>query len=226
MGETMNDALIVFLKEPVPGQVKTRLAPLLGAEAAAALYAALVDHALAALRGPWRRMLFAAPADAVSRLAQRLAEPVLPQAEGDLGERMTAAFDAAFASGAERAVIVGTDCLSLSAIDVEDAFESLAAHDVVLAPALDGGYVMLGLRAPRPALFAGVEWSTPRVMSQTLERVARAGLTFARLPRHGDLDTLDDLRRERSRLAALPLDAATRQALERALGPPADPPAR
>lgn len=222
----MNDVLIVFQKEPVPGQVKTRLAPLLGAEAAAALYAALVDHALGALNGPWRRMLFGAPAEAVERLGDRYGEPVLPQAEGDLGLRMAAAFDAAFAAGAERAVIVGTDCLSLSAIDVEDAFEALAAHDVALAPALDGGYVLLGLRAPRPALFAGVEWSTPRVLSQTLERVARAGLTFARLPRHGDLDTLEDLRRERSRLQALPLDAATRAALALALGPPADPAAR
>jgi rSAM/selenodomain-associated transferase 1 len=222
----MNDVLIVFLKEPVPGRVKTRLAPLLGAEAAARLYAALVEHALAALRGPWRRMLFGAPADAAARLADRLAEPVLPQAEGDLGARMAAAFDAAFTSGAERAVIVGTDCLSLSAIDVEDAFEALGAHDVALAPALDGGYVLLGLRSPQPALFAGVEWSTPRVMPQTLERVARAGLTFTRLPRHGDLDTLDDLRRDRSRLAALPLDDATRRALALALGPPADPAAR
>ncbi len=222
----MNDVLIVFLKEPVPGRVKTRLASLIGAEAAAALYAALVDHALGALRGPWRRMLFGAPAEAVGRLADRCGEPVLPQAEGDLGARMAAAFAEAFASGAGRAVIVGTDCLSLSAIDVEDAFDALDAHDVALAPALDGGYVLLGLRSPQPALFAGVEWSTPRVMSQTLERVARSGLAFARLPRHGDLDTLEDLRRERSRLAALPLDEATRAALAAALGPPAAPDAR
>ncbi|MCM2256225.1 MAG: TIGR04282 family arsenosugar biosynthesis glycosyltransferase [Vicinamibacteria bacterium] len=219
------DALIVFLKEPVPGQVKTRLAPVLGAEAAAALYAALVDHALATLRGPWQVLLFGTPAEAAPRLAARHGVPVRAQAEGDLGVRMAAAFEAAFAAGATRAVIVGTDCLSLHAIDVEEAFEALAGHDVAVAPAQDGGYVMLGLRVATSALFAGVEWSTPKVMAQTLERVARAGLTFQRLSKHGDLDTLDDLRRDRARLAALPLDASTRAALTAALDAPGPAPA-
>lgn len=221
----MTDALIVFLKEPVPGQVKTRLAAVLGAEAAAALYAVMVDHALAALRGPWQVLLFGAPAEAAPRLGARHGVPVQAQAEGDLGVRMAAAFDAAFAAGATRAVIVGTDCLSLHAMDVEEAFEALAGHDVAIAPAQDGGYVMLGLRAPTPVLFAGVEWSTPRVMVQTLERVARAGLTFQRLPQHGDVDTLDDLRRDRALLAALPLDASTRAALAAALDAPGPAPA-
>jgi len=196
----MSDLLIVFLKVPRPGFVKTRLAASVGAVHAAHLYRVMTERVLARTERECR-VVFYAPADAGAEVQAWLPdERALVQSEGDLGARMAAAFQWAFGDGAARAVLIGTDVPDLSHDVVRGAFESLRTHDVVLGPSLDGGYYLIGLRRPAPALFDGVAWSTPAVLGQTLERAESLGLCAASLPVRGDVDTLGDLRREWPRL--------------------------
>jgi rSAM/selenodomain-associated transferase 1 len=198
--------LVVFVKEPNPGAVKTRLAASIGPADAAALYRVLVETVLDATtpgRGEYERLVFFDPPEAGERMRSWLPSGRLRrQGRGDLGARMADAFARAFARGASRVVLVGSDAPGLARGDVRDAFSALGAHDAVLGPSEDGGYYLVGLKAPRPALFEGMAWSTPSVRERTLERAASAGLSVALLRPLRDVDTLVDLRAEWERLVA------------------------
>jgi rSAM/selenodomain-associated transferase 1 len=214
--------LIVFVKHPTPGAVKTRLVPLLGAETAAALYRALVEHVLEATSPQatdYERLVFYDPAQTASAMRQWLVGGRLRQQRGDsLGGRMAEAFVRAFARGAGRVVLAGSDVPSLGRADVAAAFSALDGADVVLGPALDGGYYLVGLTAPQGGLFERIEWSTARVLPQTLERAAAAGLKVAQLEPKSDVDTPADLRAAWADvLPALRRDPELRAELERAL---------
>ena len=193
-------ALIVFLKHPRPGGVKTRLVLALGAEVAAELYRALAESILQATvpqTGEYERLVFFDPPEASEAVRAWLPGlRLLAQSGEDLGARMADAFDRAFRRGATRVVIVGTDAPGVSRETAIEAFQALDEADVVVGPAEDGGYYLLGLKARRPDLFEGVDWSTPEVLDQTRARVAAAGLTMRELRRRCDVDTLDDLRAE------------------------------
>src|SRR4051812_25871601 len=156
--------LLVFLKDPQPGLVKSRLAGRLGPGRAAGVYRALAEEALRRTRprgDEFERLLFFAPRESRPRIEEWLpGEPLMPQADGDIGVRMARAFEEAFARGARRAVLVGTDVPSLSRDDVMEAIESLDDQEVVLGPAADGGYYLVALRKSDPGLFEGVPWST------------------------------------------------------------------
>ncbi|MCA3227671.1 MAG: TIGR04282 family arsenosugar biosynthesis glycosyltransferase, partial [Burkholderiales bacterium] len=118
---------------------------------------------------------------------------VLPQQGADLGARMAhAAAHALAAPGVAAALVIGTDCPALRTAHLEQAAAALARHPVVLVPAEDGGYVLLGLRAPQPALFEGVAWGGPQVLAATRQRIAAAGLRHVELPALPDLDTPAD----------------------------------
>lgn len=192
--------LVVFVKQPTPGRVKTRLVPALGAEAAAALYRVLVEHVLRATspaRGEYERLVFFDPRHAAEAMRRWLVGVQLRHQSGEgLGARLADAFERAFRRGADRVAVVGSDTPSLGRADVTSAFAALDAADVVLGPAEDGGYYLVALRAPQPALFEGIAWSTSGVLAQTLERAAAAGLRVARLATRRDVDTLEDLRAE------------------------------
>lgn len=195
---------IVFAKEPVPGRVKTRLVPPLDPAEAAALHAGLVLDTVERMLPPWPdgaprvelhvagdpgHPLFAAVAGRGVGLAV--------QRGADLGERMAAALHRALTE-AERAVLVGTDCPDLSSDHVSRALEALAGGaDVVLVPATDGGYVLVGARRDArdrlPGIFAGVPWGTDRVLAATRERCASLGLALAELAPLDDLDRPEDL---------------------------------
>jgi rSAM/selenodomain-associated transferase 1 len=212
----------VFVKLPQPGSVKTRLVPALGAQAAAELYEALVEAVLVATepeRGEYERLVYYAPHDAAQAMRAWLPGGRLRhQCEGDLGTRLADAFSRAFARGARRVAIVGTDVPALTRDTVLEAFAALDAADVVLGPAHDGGYYLMALHEPRPELFRGVSWSSPAVLVETLERAGRAGLSVATLGPLRDLDTIDDLRAEWPALLPLlerrpGLQAAIRKAL-------------
>lgn len=196
--------LVVFLKEPRPGEVKTRLAADLGGEDAAAVYRTIVEVLLDATTpeaGEYERLVFYDPPDAGERLRAWLPSGRLRrQATGDVGARLAEAFERCFARGAGRVVVVGSDAPALGRAEVIAAFEALATHDVALGPAEDGGYYLVGLRSPRPALFAGVAWSTPSVLAETLARASAARLSVARLAPLRDVDTIDDLREEWARV--------------------------
>jgi len=221
------DQLLVFLKEPRPGAVKRRLAAGLGAELAAAVYRALAEHVLrrTAPRGDeYEQVVCFAPAAAEAAIAEWLGarggSRRRPQAEGDLGARMAAAFAEAFAAGARRAVLIGTDLPSLDREDVTVALEGLDAHDLVLAPAADGGYGLVALAAPAPGLFKDVPWSTPRVLEVTLQRAAALGLEVRVLRTIGDVDTTEDVAADWARLRAILPPPLRRQVAARlGLGP-------
>jgi rSAM/selenodomain-associated transferase 1 len=205
-------ALVVIAKEPVPGAVKTRLAPVLGADGAARAAAAMLQDTVAVMAQvdaePW---VCFAPPDARGRMA-RLTPGcrLLAQVEGDLGDRLAGCFAALLGSGAERVVIVGADTPHVPRETYEVAFALLERVDVVLGPAADGGYYLVAAKATLPELFVGVPMSTDEVLQVTIQRAARRGLRVGTVPMLRDLDRLEDLR---AALAAGELDASPRTRL-------------
>ncbi|MBK1716112.1 TIGR04282 family arsenosugar biosynthesis glycosyltransferase [Thiocystis violacea] len=195
---TPGGTLILFAREPVAGQVKTRLIPALGAEGAARLYRRLLGIALragAATHGAHRQLWCAgAPAEGgeCARLAEAHGFTWHRQSEGDLGTRMAAALAEALAFG-DRAVLIGSDCPDYDAAYLSAAFAAMDDRDAVLGPAADGGYVLIGLRSPAPEAFAGIHWSSPAVLTETRAALRRIGLTWTELPTLRDLDLPEDL---------------------------------
>ena len=188
------DRLIVFVKAPRPGSVKTRIAEALGAKAAAAIYRILAERVLANLAGLREVELRFAPDDALPEIAPWLRRGwrACPQGEGDLGVRLQRAFADAFAAGARRVVVIGSDCPEVGAADIREAWQALAGADVALGPARDGGYWLIGLAQPQPRLFTDMPWSTAGVFRQTVERAGALGLRVARLRQLADVDTAAD----------------------------------
>jgi uncharacterized protein len=190
-------AVVVFAKAPLPGYAKTRLIPALGAEGAArlarGLLEAALDAALDAGIGPVE--LCCAPDarhPAFADLARRTEATLTDQGEGDLGERMARALARSLREHAA-AIVIGTDAPGLDAAYLRGAADALAQRDAVFGPALDGGYTLVGLRRPAPALFEGIDWSTAHVMAQTRARLARLGLRHAELAPLADIDEPADL---------------------------------
>lgn len=214
------DVLMVFVKEPRPGAVKTRLAARLGDGRAAALYRALAEEEIrrtAPRSDEYERLLFFDPPDARPALEAWLPGQVLvAQSAGDLGVRMAAAFEEAFARGARRVAIIGSDVPWISRDDVLEALESLDRDDLAIGPATDGGYYLLALRRPEPALFREIPWSTSGVLAATLGVAAARGLGVNVLRTLGDIDTVDDLRAAWPRLRPL-LDVALAREIGAAL---------
>ncbi len=116
------------------------------------------------------------------------------QCGGGLGDRMAAAIAEAIEGGAERVVVIGTDCPEVDATVVQDAFERLESADVVLGPATDGGYYLIGMSTLQASLFAQIPWSTADTLRVTLERARESGLSIALLEKRSDIDTADDWR--------------------------------
>ncbi len=197
---------VVMAKAPLPGISKTRLQRETGLDGAA--IARLAEAFLRDMLQAARELAEAgirvhfAPADAEAVL-RRIAPDValFPQVEGDLGERMVAALASAFATGAERVVVVGTDAPQIDSTTLRAAFQSMERADCVLGPAEDGGYWAIGLRAPCPELFADIEWSTPHVLEQTLERGRVNGVSCVLLATDFDVDGATDLARLADRIA-------------------------
>ncbi len=193
------DVLLIFVKHPAPGEVKTRLAREIGARAAAEVGRLLAEHALRSTRpegNDYRRRVFWSPPEAEAAMAAWLpGEVLLPQVPGDLGRRMAEAFEHTFGAGARRSVLIGTDVPALGRGQILTAFDALARHDVVLGPARDGGYYLVGLSRPQPGLFEGVPWGTAEVLDVTLERARSLRLSVAFLETLDDVDTIADVRR-------------------------------
>ena len=189
------DALAVIAKEPVAGLAKTRLVPALGEAGAARAATAMLADTLAAVRAtgadPW---LCFTPVEARERLG-RLAPGfgLLAQGSGDLGDRLAACLADLLATGADRVTIVGADTPHVPVSSYQRAFALLDEADVVLGPALDGGYYLVAAKAARPELFVGIPMGTEVVLTETLARAIAAGLVVALLPPLRDLDMVEDL---------------------------------
>lgn len=212
----MSERLIIFARYPEPGRSKTRLIPALGPQGAACLGREMTRQTLrwaaelVSTRSVSVDVRFAGGDEALMRHCFGDRFPFLPQAPGDLGERMRGAFESAFQGGAVRAVIVGTDCPDLTAQLVAEAFDQLAHNDLVLGPATDGGYYLIGLRQPVPELFARIPWGSGAVLEETLRVAEATNLSTALLQPLCDVDRPEDLavwQRARNRTRADMADA-------------------
>ncbi|QIN82682.1 DUF2064 domain-containing protein [Rubrobacter tropicus] len=191
-------------KAPIPGAVKTRLR--LPPEDAARLQTAFVTDAVDKARGLAPTTVAGAPGDRLSLIRPLLSEnnPLIPQCDGDLGDRMLAAAHALFADVPDPVVILGTDTPTLPPEAIAEAASSLDKYDISIIPSTDGGYVLLGLRGPYGRVFSGIEWSTPEVYGQTLTRAKEAGLSVYEGAPGRDVDEPADLARVREELKARP----------------------
>ena len=191
----MNPALILFIKNPIPGKTKTRLAASVGDDMALKMYGILVR---------WTRDQAAGLENSVTRYVYYSEETVpegdfteqifrqRTQAGKDLGERMHNAFEEVFAAGHDRIIIIGSDCPGVTTEYLQRAFEQLTDTDAVIGPALDGGYTLLGLRKLSPTLFVDMDWSTDRVLPATVARCKELGWSVQQLPTLSDVDHLED----------------------------------
>jgi rSAM/selenodomain-associated transferase 1 len=189
--------LIIFVKAPRPGEVKTRIAKSIGVQAACDAYLALVEVLIGKLRTLSNVQVRYTPDDALLEIPQWI-QPTwttAPQGPGDLGQRLTRAFHEAFSGGAERVVIIGSDCPEITQHDIESAWAALDDHEVILGPAEDGGYWLIGLRSQQPALFENVAWSSTMVFEETLSRATTSSLAVCVLRKLSDVDTIEDLRK-------------------------------
>lgn len=185
---------------PALGQGKTRLASTIGPAAALAVYHELLAHARAATVGvPATKTVWLAGAPTPGAPDYWPGYAQCPQPAGDLGQRMHTAFAKAFAAGATKAIIIGTDCPELTTELLVSAFTQLDTYDIVLGPALDGGYYLLGMKVMIPDFFLRKAWSTASVRPATLADAARLGLRVALLPPLADVDTAEDLAAWRAR---------------------------
>ena len=189
----------VFAKAPVPGAVKTRLAAVLGAEAAASLHGALVRHAIEVARrsrvGPVE--LWCAPDTQdpfFAACASEFGVALHTQVGTDLGARMRHACESALAQGSAL-VLIGSDAPALSPADLAAAAAALRSHDVAIAPAEDGGYVLVAMSRPCLAMFDGIAWGGAEVMAQTRARLAELRTPWHELPQRWDVDRPEDYAR-------------------------------
>lgn len=186
--------LLLFAKYPEPGRVKTRLARTVGADQAARLYREMIETVIRKtkpLDGGYKRVLCFDPPEREDDFGKWF--PLLevrPQSRGDLGQRMSTAFQESFATGSNRVVLIGTDCVDVDRSLVSDAFDRLDHDktDLVLGPAEDGGYYLIGMKRHHFPLFEKMPWSTASVFDETLQKASRLNLTIVLLKTLADLD--------------------------------------
>jgi uncharacterized protein len=199
----MRRAILVFVKYPEPGRVKTRLAATVGPERATEIYRRLVAEVFQRLPRDAEVIVCFDPAERRAEIEKWLANKAarfFPQVNGDLGERLGSAFAEAFARGFAQVAAIGTDCPEIDQSLFAQTWSALENAEVVLGPSEDGGYYLVALRAPIPSLFERIIWSSADVFSQTLGRATAANLRVHLLPKRHDVDTEEDWRKVELRL--------------------------
>ena len=218
----MKRCIIVFAKNPVPNQVKTRLIPTLSAEQAAALYEAFLTdwcETLATLSGVDLVIAYT-PAEAESCLRGLIGGPAIyvPQIGADLGARLTSATAWAAEQGYTKILLVGSDSPTLPISHISEAFTHLDSRDITIGPSTDGGYYLIGFSAAKvpttvPFVFEGIAWSTADVFRQTVGRIRLLKATVGLLPPWYDIDTGEDLAFLFAHIATMRLAGRTVQAV-------------
>jgi rSAM/selenodomain-associated transferase 1 len=189
-----SQALLIFVRRPEAGKVKTRIARKAGEAAALWVYQQLLQHTRQVTdQVEADRYVFYADTPSGQDLWEAARYHKRQQMGGSLGMRMLAAFQEIFTLGYRRAVIIGSDCHTLTAKHIHQAFARLAVFDIVIGPASDGGYYLLGLNRLIPSLFEDINWSTSRVLDQTLQRVHQQHLSVHLLDTLSDVDEWDDV---------------------------------
>ena len=198
--EISQQHLIVFTRYPEVNRTKTRLIPLLGAEGAANLQRQMTEHTISQVAQLSASTIVSSEvrfAGGNLQLMQTwLGANLLytPQGEGDLGERMMRSLNESFDSGAKKVIIIGTDCPDIDSELLQTAFERLNEFDLVLGPAIDGGYYLIGLRRFAPELFSNIDWGTSQVFQQTIDIAQILKLSSFYLPPLADIDRPEDLK--------------------------------
>ncbi len=200
---TLSSALVIFAKAPIPGQVKTRLCPPLTFDEAATLHGSFVldmlertKVAASKLKLPLDRYLACAPSAThvfFKIMEERQGVKLIEQVGEDLGARMNQAFEMLFAQGYQQVLLVGTDVPTLPPDHFRQALAALEGHDLVLGPAFDGDYYLIGLKRTAPELFTDIPWSTDQVLRLTQEKATGIGLKTSLIQPWRVVDTLADL---------------------------------
>ncbi|MGK7934044.1 MAG: TIGR04282 family arsenosugar biosynthesis glycosyltransferase [Microcystaceae cyanobacterium] len=191
--------VIIFTRYPEAGKTKTRMIPVLSAQGAANLQRQMTEHTLTTVTQlqqefPVRIAIFytGGTLNLVKSWLQNECDYV-DQGEGDLGVRLSAAFQNAFEQGREKVLIIGIDCPEITPTILRQGFEALSHHDLVLGPAIDGGYYLIGTRRWIPELFKGITWGTGEVLKETKAIAAQLSLNTVLLPQLADVDRPEDL---------------------------------
>jgi uncharacterized protein len=187
--------LLLFVRYPQAGKTKTRLIPALGKVGAAKLQRQMAEYLLCRVQQPNWQLQIHFTGGTRSEMADWLGTGLMycPQVGESLGDRLRYAFQQ---ESQHRVVAIGADCVDLSADHIHQAFQALIHHDVVLGPAQDGGYYLIGLRRFHPplgALFEGIDWSTSRVLQQTQAKIRQLGRSLAQIETLSDIDRPQDL---------------------------------
>lgn len=189
----LKNHLLIFAKYPEPGRVKTRLAKKIGPKRAASLYKEMVETVVQKTspeNGEYRRILYFDPHERRDDFEKWFPFlDVKPQTNGDLGRRMAAAIGDSLESGAQKALVIGSDCIDIDRTLVCDAVSRLDQSDLVIGPATDGGYYLIGMKKLYD-LFTDISWSTDQVLPETMKRTARLNLTVTLLPTLSDIDEI------------------------------------
>ena len=191
----MENLLIIFIKNPVLGKVKSRLAVTVGEDKALEIYRILLRHTYSVTRSvAVNKALYYSDYIEEDDMWEELNFKKHLQHTGNLGERMQKAFEEGFAQGYQRICIIGSDCYEITADIIRNAFDKLQINDVVLGPTEDGGYYLLGMRQLYTSLIENKRWSTNTVLSDTLTDISDQNLTVALLPTLTDIDEEKDLK--------------------------------
>ncbi len=182
--------LIIFIKNPIEGKVKTRLAATVGNKKALEIYLKLLDHTLS-VANEVNAEIHLFFSDGI--MSEFPFKNKYIQNGNDLGERMKNAFQKIFDLKKGKTIIIGTDCPGLNSYILEQAFLSLDKSDLVIGPAYDGGYYLLGMSVFQPQLFSNINWSTNEVLNQTKKLSSDNNLSFTELKFLSDIDTEEDL---------------------------------
>jgi rSAM/selenodomain-associated transferase 1 len=190
--------ILLFIKAPFKGLVKSRLAAAVGEEAALQLYKNFILDIIDALvtSGYPFRICFYPPDTEEAITTWLVGHPVMPQDGNDLGERMELAFKKVFSDGFSSAILIGSDIPDLAPAVFHEAFQSLNENDAVIGPAADGGYYLIGFnqRSFLPRIFRGISWSTDLVFQETMDILEESSLRVHLVPQWKDVDTLEDLK--------------------------------
>ena len=187
-------AIILFVRNPVLGEVKTRLAATLGKENALEIYKKLLDHTHSITKNlECDKYVFYADRINQEDVWENEVFQKRIQEGQNLGARMNSAFHSLFSGGYKEVLIIGSDCYELTQGHLEEAFELLSEVDVILGPASDGGYYILGMKEPAPELFTDMAWSTAGVFAETVKRLQKLSRRYLLLPLRNDVDEERDL---------------------------------
>lgn len=188
----MTNALIIFVRNPELGKVKTRLAAQIGNEKALAVYKKLLQHTKE-ITLPASAEKYVFYTDEINNNDLWNGYEKQTQAGNNLGDRMQNAFSFLFGKGYNKVCIIGSDCHELTTAIIETAFEKLTTTDVVIGPAVDGGYYLLGMKRNTKTLFEGIEWSTSKVFTSTIKKINERQLSCFTLPVLTDVDEANDI---------------------------------